>query len=190
MHEQARHVYVDSHGGCVEAWVSPSGAPLGLQVNAGGGISLDASLQVCLEGWVCSCGRLAHQPCCSRPLLSEHADPVRTLPLHLQVTGQVSPTSLLGVTGGISNAGAGGGARSTSSLVQRAVAGVQRSVGLGGGVGVPAEAEAAGSSAGDTALRQLIINAGTGACRIRAMGWMDGLRARLEAKELAQQQRQ
>lgn len=47
LHEQAGLVYVDSDGGCVTAWLSPSGTPLGLQVKAAGGVVLDPALKVC-----------------------------------------------------------------------------------------------------------------------------------------------
>lgn len=46
LHEHAGLVYVDSDGGAVTAWLSPSGPPLGLQVKAAGGVSLDPALQV------------------------------------------------------------------------------------------------------------------------------------------------
>lgn len=46
LHEQAGLVYVDSDGGCVTAWLSPSGTPLGLQVKAAGGVVLDPALKV------------------------------------------------------------------------------------------------------------------------------------------------
>jgi hypothetical protein len=46
LHEHAGLVYVDSAGGCVTAWLTPSGTPLGLQVKAAGGVSLDPALKV------------------------------------------------------------------------------------------------------------------------------------------------
>jgi hypothetical protein len=48
LHEHAGLVYVDSDGGSVTAWLSPSGTPLGLQVKAAGGVSLDPALKVSL----------------------------------------------------------------------------------------------------------------------------------------------
>lgn len=46
LHEHAGLVYVDSDGGSVTAWLSPSGSPLGLQVKAAGGVCLDPALKV------------------------------------------------------------------------------------------------------------------------------------------------
>lgn len=48
LHEHAGLVYVDSDGGSVTAWLSPSGSPLGLQVKAAGGVCLDPALKVSL----------------------------------------------------------------------------------------------------------------------------------------------
>lgn len=39
------------------------------------------------------------------------------------------------------------------------------------------------TSAGATTRRQLIINAGSGSVKLVAMGWMDGVRAKMEAKQ-------
>jgi hypothetical protein len=45
LHERFSHVFVDSSGGHVEAWISPAAA-LKLQVAADGGVALDPSLKV------------------------------------------------------------------------------------------------------------------------------------------------
>jgi hypothetical protein len=61
------------------------------------------------------------------------------------------------------------------------------SAGSKGGCGTGAAA--AGSECGTStpsspaATRQLIINAGWGRVELKAMGWMDGLKARMEAKQ-------
>jgi hypothetical protein len=151
----------------------------------------------------------------------------------VQVTGEVGPTLLFGVT-------AGDGTMSsisskTTAWVQQAVAAAQSSTsasGAGladqpikfassssssrgssvqasarwkqseqqvadwsrasaaseGGCGTGAAA-AAGSGCGSStaispaATRQLIINAGWGRVELKAMGWMDGLKARMQAKQ-------
>lgn len=51
LHEQAGLVYVDSDGGSVTAWLSPSGPPRGLQVKAAGGVVLDPALKVSGVSW-------------------------------------------------------------------------------------------------------------------------------------------
>lgn len=155
----------------------------------------------------------------------------------LQVTGEVGPTMLFGMTSG--DGSISSMSTQTSAMVQEAVAAAKSSSGSAdlplafnagqsssghgcspeaarwkqneqqvaawarasqAGAGAAAEdagaatsaAPSAGSGCGcsrassPAATRQLIINAGWGRVELKAMGWMDGLKARMQAKQAAE----
>lgn len=147
----------------------------------------------------------------------------------LQVTGEVGPTLLFGVTSGDGTMSSI--SSQTTAQVQQAVAAAQSSTGRSEGqldfscsnsrsvggdssvqdtarwkqsqqqvadwsratsasqAGCGTAAADAGSGCGckaaspPAATRQLIINAGWGRVELKAMGWMDGLKARMQAKQ-------
>eukprot|EP00879_Flechtneria_rotunda_P011997 GHRR01012530.1.p1 GENE.GHRR01012530.1~~GHRR01012530.1.p1 ORF type:complete len:176 (+),score=86.89 GHRR01012530.1:872-1399(+) len=138
VHEHFGHVFVDSSGGSVEAWISPAAA-VQLQVAAGQGVHLDPALRV---------------------------------------TGELGPKTLSG-----------------TSVAARRHSGLEknwqwRHYALNSGSS-SWQRQCNGhtddsSNQGSSSNQQLVINAGSGRVNLRAISWMDGLKAKLQAQQQQQ----
>lgn len=200
LHEHAGLVYVDSDGGSVTAWLSPSGTPLGLQVKAAGGVSLDPALKVTGEvgptmlfGVTSGDGTISSMSSTTSAMVQRAVEAAHSsAQLDGSSSAQSSPSMAFSASSGGCSAPAAARWKQNEQQVaawsqatqeqqqqQAQVAGAAAGEGCGGSTS---------TASSPAATRQLVINAGWGCVELKAMGWMDGLKARMAQQAKEQQQ--
>jgi hypothetical protein len=175
LHERFGSCFLDSAGGDVELFISPSASVASLQVQAGGGIAIDPALKVSGELTATSCvGTIAHSSMGGRKASAAAAAPlgVGAAEAHAAAAQHVEAARRVGSLGFSTEAAIRAeqaGASGASGTVWNASRLARAGLDVAGGGG-----EEAGS--------KLVVNAGAGGrVSLRALSWMDAIAKKVRA---------